>query len=160
MQQNLLQETEAAREAVRSWRDQVQRRDAPYIQRFWELFDATFPYWKDKVQHLALTPEHTASMDKHLYCLMFTFYSRAPDGSLNWEIRAEVERWGIRLDPMHQHHDRDRDPNYIESALQEIKEYFEHQWMFLGGTKTLEAYLDTLVLEAYQSTLQNTRAPR
>jgi hypothetical protein len=66
VQQNLLQETEAAREAVRSWRDEVQRRDAPYIQRFWELFDATFPSWQDKVQHLALTPEHTASMDKHI----------------------------------------------------------------------------------------------
>jgi hypothetical protein len=153
-EQNGLQETEAAREAVRSWRDEVQRRDTPPIQRFWELFDATFPYWKDKVQHLALTPEHTASMDKHLYCLMLTFYSRAPDGSLNWEIRAEVERWGIRLDPMHQHHDRDRDPHYVESALQEIKEHFEDEWSRSGDAGTLEAFLGSLVLQSYQSTSQ------
>ncbi len=151
VQQNLLQETEVAREAVRHWRDEVQRRDAPYIQRFWEIFNATFPYWEGQVKHLPLTSEHTASMDKHLYCLMLTFYSRNPDGSHNWEIRAEVERWGIRLDPMHQHHDRDRDPNYIESALQEIKEYFEQEWSRSKSPLTLEAYLNSLILEFYQS---------
>ncbi len=152
VQQNLLQETEEAHEAIRHWRDEVQRRDASHIQRFWEIFDATFPYWKDKAEHLPLTPENMASMQKYLYCLSLTFYSQEADGSLNWEIRAEVMRWEVRLDPIHQHHDRDRDPNYVESALQGIKEYFEQEWAGSKRTLTLEAYLGSLVLESYQST--------
>lgn len=153
--QNALQETDAAREAVRSWRDEAQRRDAPYIQRFWERFDTAFPVWRGKVEHLALTSEHRASIAKHLHCLSLTFYSREADSSLTWETRAEVMRWEVRLDPMHEHFDRDRDPHYIESALAALKEHFADKWLRSGDAGTLEAFLGSLVLQSYQSTSQD-----
>lgn len=151
-EQNSLQETDEAREAIRTWRDEVERRDAPHIQRFWKAFELAFPAWMSRVEHLPVTQERRASMEKYLYCLSLTFYTRRENTPPRLELRADVMRGEVRLDPMHQHFDDDRDPGYLESALKEIQEHFEQEWARSRGAQTLDAYLDSLILESYQST--------